>query len=455
MIITESYAIARLSALQKTKADKPKSSSPSLIDRIASVIEKILSLFSSRTSDKQTSIAYKAMLESFEKEGRKEPTLSEIEFAEIFNAHAKKQLKPNTNGIVRNVKGKKLARPVLITENGPFILFTRTTEFNDPRIGSGAESTVKLAYNLNDHKLEALIISKDNEFEDTQENRSKLERPIAIMKKVGEAFAPKVHGCAIEKWEKNGQKGLRRYVINTLFQGSLSKLDKASDKDKLNAIEQILKILVGLEKKGIVHGDIKNDNFVFRKTDSDIEVKQIDNERSFIPGQFSANKEFGTIAYTAPELLRDLSLQSSQADIYSAMITIMKLWGYKLENIESFINDEMAQYPSEIIELVPSFTQSVNNIQLLLKLAGRICLQPEWFCPDEGDVLGKILIKGLNPDPSKRQSAACLLLEIEERREEILKSAKLREKQMGPSLIYDSGEVKAAFENALKAMTSK
>lgn len=435
MIITEAYAIAKANTnVSQPKVKKP--SSPSLIARIASILKKFISNFSSKPSAEQTSNAHKAMRESFKKEGQDEPALSEGEFAEIFNAHAKKQLKPDKNGIVRSVKGKKLARPLLITENGPYILFTKFTKFSDPRIGSGAESTVKLAYNLKDHKLEALIISKDNELNDTKENRSALERPVEIMKKVGEAFAPKVHGCAIEKWEKNEQKGLRRYVINTLYQGSLSKLAKASDTDKLASIEQILKILVELEKKGIVHGDIKNDNFVFRKADTGIEVKQIDNERSFIPGKDSPKKEFGTLAYTAPELLGDLSLQSSQADIYSAMITIMKLWGYKLEIIDSFINDEMAQYTPEIRELVPSFTQHVNNIQLLLQLAGRICLQPGWFSPVEGDVLGKILIKGLHPDPSKRQSAKLILLEIEERREAILKSANLRkaENVISPSL---------------------
>ncbi len=449
MIITEAYAIAKANA-KVSQPEVKKHSSTRLAARIAAILKKLLSNFSFKPSAEHASNAYITMRQSFKNKNFNEPSLSEVEFAEIFNAHTKKQLKPDQNGIVRIVKGKKLARPVLITTNGPYILFTKVTRFSDPRIGSGAESTVKLAYNLKNHNVEALIISKDNELNDTKENRSALERPVEIMKKVGEEFAPKVNGCAIEKWEKNNQQGLRRYVINTLYQGSLSKLAKASDIDKLNAIEQILKILVGLEKKGIIHGDIKNDNFVFRKTNSGIEVKQIDNERSIIKGKDSPIKEFGTLAYTAPELFRDLSLQSSHADIYSAMITIMKLWGYKLDIINCFINSEMTQYTPEIKKLVPIDAQHINNIQLLLELAGRNYLQPGWFFPVKDDVLGNILIKGLHPEPSKRQSAEHLLIEIEERRDAILKSAHLREAEnvISPSLKIRFPQDESLFQKA-------
>lgn len=454
MIITEAYAIAKANTnVSQPKVKKP--SSPSLIKKITGLIKTILTSFRSTPSKEETEKEYKIMCDRFIQKKLSSPITKE-QFNEIFTAYKKNGLnQSDTTGIVRAVKGKPLPRPVLTTDNNAFILFTKLQSKGDPFIGKGADSVVKLAYNLKDHSLEALNITKDSYLEDNQKNRSRLERPVAIMKKVGAAFAPKVHASLIQEWKKDGEKGLKRYVVNTLYEGSLSKLLNEKDNAlKLDAIEQILKILVELQKKGIVHCDIKPENFVFRRNGKGIEVKQIDNDRSFDLQEKASEKNIGTVCYSAPEILNDVSSQSHASDVYSAMMSIMYFWGYKdmFNILNEAVNTKISEEDTESIgNLVPEF-KGVNPLKLK-QFAGLLCLQPGWFNPAEGDVLGQILKKGLDPDPSKRQSAEVLLIEIEERREQILKSAeKKAEAVFSPTFKINYFKIKQGLKKALNSL---
>ncbi len=259
-----------------------------------------------------------------------ENTIGITDFQKIYSVFEKTLgVKSDHDKIIRTTEsGETLARPLMKTTAGKvFILFTKCNACADELVGKGTDNSVKYAYNLNEKTIHAIGISKTKKTIDKAQEQ--LLRPIELMKKLGENNVPKVEGCVVEKNTKG--VGTRRYTVMELYKSGALVIREDNVTKLDSATEQMLQILAEFEKNGIVHSDIKLQNFVHdlsvSKDTAKVKVRAIDLDRSF--GQTTQSKKsIGTVIFSAPEVLVDPNNQTSKADVYSMGLSLLQLWGY-------------------------------------------------------------------------------------------------------------------------------
>lgn len=355
------------------------------------------------------------------REASSENDIHENEFKKIYSVFAKTlDIKTDHDEIIRTTEdGEKLARPLMKTTEGKvFILFTKHNSFDDDLVGKGSDNSIKYAYNLNENTVHAVGISKT--FKVLEESRNQFLYPIKLMKELGENNVPKVEGCVVEENIKT--HGTKRYTVMELYKGPLASQEgntttlafqKLELKD--SATEQMLKILADFEKKGIVHSDIKLQNFVYdlsmSKGIANVKVRAIDLDRSF--GQTTKlRRRIGTVMFSAPEVLRNPKAQSNKADVYSMGLSLLQLWGYcDLPSIVSLYKSQLSKEHKTAILKIYSEVRGVdvtfiddataNKIYLLALMLGI----DQWFEPDSNDKLGVLLFRAVHPNPNMRPTA--------------------------------------------------
>lgn len=153
-----------------------------------------------------------------------------------------------------------------------------------------------------------------------------------------------------------------------------------SESDAANIIKQVLSSMNYCHKRGVIHRDMKPENLLLDKDESNPKIKIIDfgTATKFKPGEWLSQK-FGTPYYIAPEVLK--KKYNEKCDIWSCgVILYILLCGYPPFN---------GQNDKQIIENV---------------LKGKFTLdEPEWdsISPEAKDFVSKLLIY----DPSARISA--------------------------------------------------
>lgn len=344
------------------------------------------------------------------------------DFQKIFSVFEKTiSIKTDHDEIIRTTEtGERLARPLMKTTAGKvFILFTKCNACSDELVGKGTDNSVKYAYNLNEKTIHAIGISKTKKTIDKAQEQ--LLRPIELMKKLGENNVPKVEGCVVEKNTKG--VGTRRYTVMELYKSgalviredNVTKLAFQKLELKDSATEQMLQILAEFEKNGIVHSDIKLQNFVhdlsMSKDTAKVKVRAIDLDRSF--GQTTQSKKsIGTVIFSAPEVLVDPKNQTSKADVYSMGLSLLQLWGYC--NLPAFLSSYISHLSPEQKQKILQIHSKVNGVDVnsindktankLYHYALMLCIV-SWFKPDTNDALGQLLSRAVHPMSSMRPTA--------------------------------------------------
>ncbi len=393
-------------------------------------------------------------------------SINEDEFKEIFEIFEKnKGIKSSQEEIIRcNDKGEKLARPLMKTTDGKIIiLFTKHKTAKDRIVGKGSDNVIKYAYNLNDRTTQVVGVHKPRNPETTPD---KLLHPITLMRKLGESNVPKVEGCVIDQNSVKSPTGLKRYTVMQWYnEGSLDRLNNQMSFQMKHSVSlQMLEILARFEELGIVHGDLKSQNFVYKFQNSSLCVRAIDLDRSFQLNENSPNKKIGTIIYSAPEVLSNSQMQSLKADVYSMGLYLLNLWGYCnfSEQLTQIKNKLSADTKSQILGLLPDhkrpfILKNEKKTNDFLFLALIVCITGWNKITKTDDKLAELLFNAVDPNPENRPTAKEFLEKYKQLTKDnsqfqmsngmvIMQQQQLLKQRISPKINLNEMVIKAAFE---------
>lgn len=203
-------------------------------------------------------------------------------------------------------------------------MLTSDYELSDTVLGSGANGDVHLAtskchHNHHNHRFAV----KEFNFKDLPpEKKAQLECEV-------EVFLTMDHPHIARLTDVYESAEHLDIVMECMEGGELFDRIKArqrfSERDTANSVWQMLLALNYIHSHGIIHGDIKLENFMYDSPESD-HIKLIDFGFSKMNGD-STSKAFGTLSYVAPEML-ELKC-TSRSDMWSlGVIVFVLLSGY-------------------------------------------------------------------------------------------------------------------------------
>jgi serine/threonine-protein kinase len=223
------------------------------------------------------------------------------------------------------------------------------------KIGEGGWGEVYKAYDLWEEKELALKLLLDSaalrKFQGEFQLMTQLEYPGLV-----QAFD---FGYTEDK---------RAYFTMELVEGpDLYQINFKEDLKKLYQVAlKLLVILDFIHSQGIVHCDLKPDNI--RLTKDPFGLKLLDFGLAEKLGSFAKTKPQGTLAYIAPEVLRN-GKKDERADFYSMGIMLYELITGSLPFSEDdpikLISSHVEKKPVSPSELNPSIPEKLNDLVLL------------------------------------------------------------------------------------------
>jgi serine/threonine protein kinase len=156
-------------------------------------------------------------------------------------------------------------------------------------------------------------------------------------------------------------------------------LEKLLKNNNININEKVLigkQIIKGLEylhRQGIIHRDIKSSNILVSKEFGKYHARIIDfNFSKFIFSNEKLNETIGTLAYCAPELLKD-SLYDKSVDLWSLGVVLFEIFhGYHPFDQDN--NSELTQmvnkicYDNSQIYILENSTEIDNSWKEIIKI---------------------------------------------------------------------------------------
>jgi serine/threonine protein kinase len=190
----------------------------------------------------------------------------------------------------------------------------------------------------------------------------------------------------------------RPYFTMALLEGAKTILDASRDQSlmvQLRLIAQVLQALAYLHRRGILHRDLKPGNMLVTPLD---QVKLLD--FGLADALVHANGAVGTLAYMAPEVLRNQPL-SQASDLYAVGVIVYQL----VVGQHPFNVHDPVRLTRDILHRIPDLSV-IGNRQFAQILA-------KWLEKDQ-DIgnrqFDQILAKWLEKDQDKRYGDANQLL---------------------------------------------
>lgn len=160
-----------------------------------------------------------------------------------------------------------------------------------------------------------------------------------------------------------------------------------SEKDAAEAVWQMLLALNYIHQKGIVHRDIKLENFLYERKDSN-SLKLIDFGFSEVWNpRIKMKVSCGTLTYVAPEVLR--KSYTSQCDLWSlGVITFVLLSGYmpfsgaEASLVDNILNGRYVMKPQRwefVSANAKNFTQALLEGDPKKRLTAQMALEHRWI----------------------------------------------------------------------------
>ncbi|MEO6732572.1 MAG: serine/threonine-protein kinase [Ferruginibacter sp.] len=186
------------------------------------------------------------------------------------------------------------------------------------RIGSGGMGEVYKAYNSSLNRLAAVKILHQASFADRFKNEAYIQSSVNH---------PNI--ARLYEYTSCGEKHciVMEYVEGECLDALLYRKGKLSNEETENIVRQIVSALVYLHKKGIMHRDVKPQNF---KVQSDGTVKMLDfgiAKHKYSPKLTQVGFVIGTTEYLAPEQFQQQA--EIKSDVWAlAVMTYQLLTGY-------------------------------------------------------------------------------------------------------------------------------
>lgn len=137
-------------------------------------------------------------------------------------------------------------------------------------------------------------------------------------------------------YENNKIYALTEYIKGITLTNYIEQNIINSEKT-LNILIQLLKILMELESKNIIHRDIKPDNIIIKKNDNNEDIIYLIDfgiSRIYRKEELKDTTQFGTEGYASPEHF-GFTQTTTKSDIYSLGMTIQEMINkFKLESDE-------------------------------------------------------------------------------------------------------------------------
>jgi len=248
--------------------------------------------------------------------------------------------------------------------------YLTSTDFTDVYIG-------------NKGKTEAIVKILQIKFDTDKKRISRFFHEVEIMKKLSHKNIPKVYDF--------GEKKDLKYIILEYIDGyNLRQLVKVRHnllKDYISIILKVCDILGYIHKKGVIHQDIKSRNIILAK---DGDVKIIDFGLAYKKDKYSikVRERAGTPHYMSPEQVKGYR-GDERSDIYSLGVVMYEL----TTSMRPFDGDSVTEIISQQLN-IPIKPPRVYNHEISKDFEN-------------------IILKTLNPDPSKRyQSVEELVSDI-------------------------------------------
>lgn len=245
---------------------------------------------------------------------------------------------------------------------------------HDVVLGSGYNGVVQLATSLDDESYRfAVKAFKVGNLK--RDKKAQLESEVGIYLCMDHPHVTRL----FDVYEADD----KLYLVMECMEGGelfdrVTKLKKFTELDAANAVEQMLLALNYIHSHGIVHRDLKLENFLYEAKDSD-QLKLIDFGFSKVwDPNIKMHVSCGTLAYVAPEVLK--KAYTNQCDMWSlGVIAFVLLSGYM-----PFSGSEAVQ------------TRNIST--------GHYVLKPERWTPISLE--GRQFVKAmLEVDPAKRLTA--------------------------------------------------
>lgn len=201
--------------------------------------------------------------------------------------------------------------------------------------------------------------------------------------------------------------------------------EKFSEADAHYLAKKMIGSLAYLHTNGVVHRDLKLENFIFTDTTKDAEVKLIDFgfSRRYRKGAEIMTNSIGTCYYMAPEVIKEH--YTNAADLWSVGVVIfMMVTGQvpfggneNAEIIEGIIDasadpDKMKDRLNRIMVKAKLSTECIKCILGLLtvnidkRLTAAQCLEQPWIKMDAKDIRGRRQTMGVDNTTAEQEAVA-------------------------------------------------
>lgn len=233
------------------------------------------------------------------------------------------------------------------------------------KIGQGGSASVFQAHDLQTHQMVVLKFLNVPAHASPDAQAAVIERfrqEGNILRLLEHPYILKV----LDQLEGNGHYCLVTEWVEGVTLDAYMRVNPPLPASVLPMIEQTCQALEYMHARGIVHRDIKPENIMIMP---DGNIKILDFGLACFTGQSFVNDASamaGTVAYMAPELLKNQSLSDPQSDLYAVGVTLYELLTGQVpfpgEDPGSTIYAIMNQTPVEPIHLNPMIGQDLNQL---------------------------------------------------------------------------------------------
>lgn len=152
----------------------------------------------------------------------------------------------------------------------------------------------------------------------------------------------------------------KKFIAGNDLLATFDRLKKRNKLAFLQLFAQKISVLFNeLDQLGVVHGDIRPENFIIHPTNNqDFEVHLIDFGLAFYPNKIDSRKLIFHLLYSAPEIiLNELNLATNKSDMYSLGLVFYRLLAGEppfQHNNPSILTNIVLTYPLEKVRKIPA-----------------------------------------------------------------------------------------------------